>query len=283
MLNLIPACIWWYMNMIYDMCHISWLEIDCMSGKAVHRLVKYSPGRFMTALSRYWGRSHNRPWEYDGISLVEMQCVEIVGFCFCHPLSTLGHSPHDAKQLKSVTGYTAINLVPGQAPPVWSRVGFDPNDPTRNSHGGLRETTWQLFVRDSEPYRLTIQAPGCFQSAYSALPSHSTHLGSSKEWNFVWISPQKNTKKRSDSEIPGIYMFNLLLIVSIISIISIASAGTNGSWTSCGSGTGSSEFGSRWHHLCAGGIPQDPAGSRDPWFLSWNWWCMDMLNDVKYD
>jgi hypothetical protein len=125
MQNLIPACIWWYMNMIYDICHISWLEIDCMSGKAVHRLVKYSPRRYMTALSRYWGRSHNRPWEYDGISLVEMQCVEIVGFCFCHPLSTLGHSPHDAKQLKSVAGYTAINLVPGQAPPVWSRVGLE--------------------------------------------------------------------------------------------------------------------------------------------------------------
>ena len=125
MQNLIPACIWWYMNMIYDICHISWLEIDCMSGKAVHRLVKYSPRRYMTALSRYWGRSHNRPWEYDGISLVEMQCVEIVGFCFCHPLSTLRHSPHDAKQLKSVAGYTAINLVPGQAPPVWSRVGLE--------------------------------------------------------------------------------------------------------------------------------------------------------------
>ena len=209
MKNLIPACIWWYMNMIYDICHISWLEIDCMSGKAVHRLVKYSPRRYMTALSRYWGRSHNRPWEYDGISLVEMQCVEIVGFCWTQP-------PY-AKQLKS-TGYTIMNLVPGQAPPVWSRVGLtsfmvywkyhvlETTDPTRNSHGGLRETTWNnylLGILSTEPYhRLTIQAPGCFQSAYSALPSHRTHLGSSKEWNFVWISPQKNTKNK-DLIVPG--------------------------------------------------------------------------------
>ena len=174
----------------------------------------------------------------------------------------------------------------------------DPNDPTRNSHGGLRETTWNNYL-------LGILSPICSQSKRQAaskvptVPYQATAHTSDHRKNGILCGflRKRIPTKKSDSEIPGIYMFNhglimfilaFLLIVSIISIISIQSQ-RRYEWIM--------DVVWIWNWILW--IWFQVTSSlcrRDPWFLlifelifelelmmNWWYWCMDMLNDVKYD